>query len=283
MFNTLSNTMDLINVSWRVLKANKTLLVLPAISAAVMLLIIAISAGVLGVGGALDGASDGNKHLRTADYLMFGLTYLVLSFSVIYFNAALVAGANEVLQGREATLKGALDAAYAQLPTIFGWACFATTIGLIIDRIRAGGGWMQIFAWILDAIWAYATYFVVPILVLEGLSPFDALKRSTGLFNQTWGKQLVANFGFGIAYLLLLVAVIVPIVMAFLAAPALGIAVAVAYGAPALIGGILVLVTMEGIFRTALYRYATTGEVSAGFDERMMRGAYVDKNTRGAW
>jgi len=214
---------------------------------------------------------------------MFALTYLVLSFSVIYFNAALVAGANDVLQGREATLKSSLDAAYAQLPTIFGWACFATTIGLIIDRIRAGGGWMQIFAWILDAVWAYATYFVVPVLVLEGLSPFDALKRSTGLFNQTWGKQLVANFGFGIAYLLLLVAVIVPVAIAFLTAPALGIAVAIVYAAPVLIGGILVLVTMEGIFRTALYRYATTGEVSAGFDERMMRGAYVKKDDRGAW
>ena len=251
MFKTFSNTMDLLAVSWRLLNANRTLLVLPAISGIVTILILLLSAGVLSVGGAFDSTSTGSANFRTADYLMFALIYFVLSFTVIYFNAALVAGAYDVLEGREATLQTCLDSAYAQLPTIFGWACFSTTVGLIVERVRPGGGVFQIVAWVLDAIWAYATYFVVPVLVIEGVSPFDALRRSTGLFHDTWGKQLVSNFGFGLAYLALAFFAIVPVVIAFMAAPALGVAAALVYGAPVLIGGILVLCTTEGIFRTA--------------------------------
>jgi hypothetical protein len=283
MFKTFANTMDLLAVSWRLLNANRTLLVLPAISGVVTILILLLSAGVLSVGGAFEGSPTGEPNFRTADYLMFALIYFVLSFTVIYFNAALVASAHDLLEGRTPSIAGCLDAAYAQLPTIFGWACFATTVGLIIERIRSGGGVFQIVSWILDAIWTYATYFVVPVLVIEGLSPFDALKRSTGLFHDTWGKQLVANFGFGLAYLALVIIAIVPVVIAFMAAPALGIVSVVVYGVPVIIGGTLVLYTMEGIFRTALYRFATTGEVTGGFSERMMRGAYVNKNDRGTW
>jgi hypothetical protein len=283
MFKTFSNTWELIGVSGRLLNANRTLLVLPAISGVVSLLILLLSAGVLSVGGAFEGTSGTEASFRTADYLMFALIYFVLSFTVIYFNAALVAGAHDVLEGREATLSSSLDAAYAQLPTIFGWACFTTTIGLIIERIRSGGGVFAIAGWILDAIWAYATYFVVPVLVIEGLSPFGALKRSTGLIDQTWGKALVANFGFGIAYVLLAVIAVLPVVVAFTMSTGLGIAAAMFYGAPLLIGGILVLFTMEGIFRTALYVYATTGDVAGGFNERMLRRAYVNKDDRGTW
>ena len=41
--------------------------------------------------GAFDGAAEGQTAFRTADYLMFALIYFLLSFTVIYFNAALVA------------------------------------------------------------------------------------------------------------------------------------------------------------------------------------------------
>ena len=50
-----------------------------------------------------------------------------------------------------------------------------------------------------------------------------------------------------------------------------------------LVAGWLVFYTMEGIFRTALYRFATTGEIAGGFREHMLRSAYVNKNDRGAW
>jgi hypothetical protein len=235
------------------------------------------------MGGAFEGAANGQVGFRVADYLMFALVYFALSFTVIYFNAALVSAAYDLQSGQKPTIRGALDAAYLQLPVILGWAFFATTIGLIVDRIRAEGGLFRILAYVLDAVWAYATYFVVPLLVVEGLSPFDALKRSTSLINQTWGKQLVANFGFGIAYLVLLATALLPVLVAFTMSTALGIAAAAVYGVPLLICGVLVLLTMDGIFRTALYRFATTGNANGGFSERMLRSAYVEKNKRGAW
>ena len=44
------------------------------------------------------------------------------------------------------------------------------------------------------------TFFVVPIIVSENIGPINAIKRSTSLFKQTWGDQVVANFGFGIFF-----------------------------------------------------------------------------------
>jgi hypothetical protein len=282
MFKTLSNTMELIGVSWRLLNANRTLLALPAISAAATVGILLLAVGALSMGSAFDRVQSG-AGFGAADYVFFAAVYFTLTFTVIYFNAALVSAAYDVLDGREASVRGALDAAYNQMGVIFGWACFATTVGLIIDRVRSGGGIFAILGYVLDAVWAYATYFVVPVLVVEGLSPFDALKRSTSLFQETWGKQFVANFGFGVAYFCLALVVIVPVALAFSASSALGIVTLVLLGAPLFIAGALVLYTMESIFRTALYRFATSGDAAGGFNERVLRGAYVDKEQRGGW
>src|SRR5215212_9032682 len=140
MLKTYSNTIELMGISWRLLNKNRQLLVLPAISGLVIIAILAISAGVLTIGGAFEATADGEPSFRLADYLMFVVIYFALSFSVIYFNAALVSAAYDLLSGQKPTVRGALDAAYLQMPVILGWAFFVTTIGLIIDRIRDGGG-----------------------------------------------------------------------------------------------------------------------------------------------
>jgi Family of unknown function (DUF6159) len=207
-----------------------------------------------------------------------------MTFAVIYFNSALVAAAYDYMKGGKPTISSALDAANEHLPSIFGWACFSTTIGLILDQLRHGdNGVLKIVGWIVGAIWTYMTYFVVPVLVIEGLGPFEAIQRSTSLFRQTWGKQLVSNFGFGIAYFIVLVAGITPLVLAATSSTAAAVVVGLLVTVPIIAGGVIVLVAMEGIFRAALYQYAATGEAPGMFPPHALRNAYVEKGKQGGW
>ncbi len=105
------------------------------------------------------------------------------------------------------------------------------------------------------------TFFVIPMIVAEGAGPFESIGRSTGLFRQTWGRQVTSGFAFGLVYLVALVIVAVPAAGAWMVHPALGIALAVAAGSIAL----ATVAALEGIFKAALYQYAK------GESERVIR------------
>ncbi len=45
--------------------------------------------------------------------------------------------------------------------------------------------------------WNIATFLVVPVLAVEKVGPFDAVKRSVALYKKTWGEQIVGNLGLG--------------------------------------------------------------------------------------
>jgi len=114
------------------------------------------------------------------------------------------------------------------------------------------------------------TFFVIPILVTEGVGPIQAMKRSTGLFTATWGRQLTSNFGFGIIYMgvMLLVGVITAVFSAI--SPIIGVPIGIVVFAT----GIGTVQAMEGIFKAALYDYAR-GEKPLEFQETDLRGAYT--------
>jgi hypothetical protein len=121
----------------------------------------------------------------------------------------------------------------------------------------------------VGGVWAYMTFFVVPVLVSEGIGPIEAVKRSSGLFRATWGRQVAAGFGFGIVYMLgALVAAAIAAVL-FFVHPVLG----VAGGAIVFAVALGTVAAMEGIFKAALYEFAM-GESPLGFDRGTLSSAY---------
>lgn len=62
----------------------------------------------------------------------------------------------------------------------------------------------QIVAWLLGTAWTLMTYFVVPVLVFEEHGVVDSVKRSTGLFKETWGKKFASSFSFGLIWIVAL-------------------------------------------------------------------------------
>ena len=130
---------------------------------------------------------------------------------------------------------------------------------------------------LLGAAWTMVTFFVVPLIVIEHRSLGDAFKTSLSMLRRTWGEQIAANFGLGIAGLLVgLVAFAISAALFFVLSPigAIGVILAIGIGAVLLIGVALVFATLDGIFKAALYNYASDGQVPSLFPDDVVQNAF---------
>lgn len=276
MFATIGHTFELMKMSWRVLMLDRELVFFPVMSvAALVLLAVAVFAGGL-LGGAFSLAEEGGE--GSAGDLALGLVLAFgSSFIVIFFNAALVAAALERLRGGDPNVSSGLKAASAHIPQILAWALITTIVTLILQALRDRGGIAgQVASMIGGIAWGLATFFVIPALVAEGIGPIEAIKRSSSLLRDTWGRQITASFGFGIVTIGAIIVAAIPGLLLALVHPLLGLAV----GIP-LVGLAWATVTaLEGIFKAALYDHAI-GREPHGFDAATLRTAYGPQATGG--
>jgi len=275
MFASIGQTLSLIRQSWHVLMGDRRLIVFPLLAAGALLITIGALSGIAAASGSferLEAATSGAEAgANTTDIVLSGVMLFLAYFIVMFFNAALVATAMERLRGRPASVRYGISKASSHVPALIGWAIIAATVGLILNalRNRTDNFIGQIAVSIVGGVWAYMTFFVVPVLVVEGLGPIAAIKRSGDLLKSTWGSQVTANFGFMLIYIVAALVSFLPAALLFAVSPFLGIAV----------GAVLVGLAMgtvqalEGIFKAALYDFAT-GSVPTGFDESTMRSAY---------
>ena len=269
MFATIGHTIDLMKMSWRVLMLDRELILFPVMSVVALVAV----AGAIFAGGLLSGAfalaQEGGEG-STGDLVLGLLLAFVSTAIVIFFNAALVAAAMERLRGGDPNVTSGLKAASARIPQILAWAVVVTVVMLILRALRRRGGIAgQIAAMFGEAAWELASFFAVPFIVEEGVGPFEALRRSASLLRQTWGRQITAGFGFGLLTIGAIIIAAIPALLLALVHPLLGLAI----GIP-LVGLAWAAVTAtEGIFKAALYDYAT-GREPHGFDQASLRDAY---------
>ena len=126
----------------------------------------------------------------------------------------------------------------------------------------------------MQTAWAYITFFVIPVLVVERVGPITAIRRSAGLLRNSWGEQLTAGFSFFLIYLLALLIVAIPVVILVFIAPVAAIIVGV------ILGGIAIasVAAMEGIFKAALYEWVSEGKGSEWFDQQLLTNAYETRS-----
>ena len=223
-----------------------------------------------------------------AGYAYLFAFYFVTSFVVIFFNAALIAAANERFQGRPTGVGAGISVALKRLPQILGWTLVATTVNLVLRAIEERVGLVgKIIVGLIGVGWAIAIYFAVPAVVLEGVGPIGAIKRSGQTIRKTWGESLMIAVGFGLAGIVITVFGIILLVgggVAIAAAAGGGSAIGVTGGIAIATCGVLVLVgwailsgTLRGITQTALFRFATDGTVVSGFEQHDLEVAFQHK------
>lgn len=276
----IARSWRLMKQSFGVLKQDKELLILPLLSGICFLI---VTAGFVFGTGLLDAVGDSAAATTAADgtaadgtaagdegsvkWAIIGFLFYVVTYTIgFFFQAALVAGATQRLRGGDPTLGSALGAASKRFPSLLMWGIVAATVGMILRAIQERSGVVgKIVAGLIGGAWNLVTFFVVPVLVLEGEPVGRSIKRSWTVFKATWGETVAGQIGFGLFGFLLTLLVLGLAYVGFMASPVVGI----------IIGGVGIAIVMilmsaaQGVFVAALYNYATEGEIPEGFDESL--------------
>src|SRR5438477_6861887 len=266
--------------SFRVLMLDKSLLVFPLLSGVASFLVLASFIGGIWASGY---SSHGDAVADTAAWALLFAYYFASYFVIVFFNSALVACAMIRFRGGSPTLADGLRASRERVAQIVAWAFFAATVGVLLRMIAERVGFLgKIVIALLGAAWTVATYFVVPVLVVEKLGPFDALQRSSAIIKKTWGESLVSNVGIGLVTTLVTVlAVITTGVLSVVLAVKLA-SIGVAAAGAVLVLLIIVLAALvssalSSIVLSASYLYATEGKVPKVFADAGLQYAFAAK------
>ncbi len=234
-------------------------------------------------GGETD-AANGTAS-SSGELILFGIAfafYFVMNFVTIFFNAALLGAADRKFRGEPGGVSVGLSIAMSRLPQILGWSLVSAVIGTILRALEERVGFLgKIAILLVGAAWAIASYFVLPALVLEGLGPIAALKRSVAVIKKTWGEGLVVAIGLGlVGFVITLLALGIVVGGVLIGATTKSLVLSgfiVAFGALLLVTWGIVASTLRSIVQVALYRYATEGAAPAGFDAAAMQAAFAAK------
>ena len=287
---TFARSWSLTKASWGVLREDKELVALPAISAVASLVFVtpffAIAALTASTNQASTSASSssssGDITLGIPGYIALFMAYLVVAYITIFFQSALILAANERMTGGNPTLKSALRGAWSNAGHILPWAIISATVSIALQAMQERAGFIgKIVIGLVGVAWTLVTMLVLPILVIEHVGVKEALTRSGAAFKRTWGENVVGNGAIGLISMLAMFA------GALVCMGLILIGVSTGVWPVGLLGAILMVVwiilvsvfstALSGVFRTALYRYAMFGESSSGFSQDLIEHAFKPK------
>ena len=294
MSGRLSRGWAMARASFAVLQRHPRLAILPMISGAVLWLIVGliilsmVPVVVSGKADALGSDATG----QVAFYAVLFVALYVLTVIAVFFNVALISCCLRVHAGEEPSIRSGLAAAMARLPQILGWALVSATVGVALNALENAlknnlGFLGSLIGGLFEFGWAVVSYFVLPVLVVEGLGPIGALRRSSEILRSKWGESLAGEARFGLLGILFFLQALL---LFFI-----GLALALSYGPTALAGlgpilmtlgvlyGIAIVVVLQAlsiIFQSGVYLYATTGQVPSSLDPELVESTFRPKEGR---
>ncbi len=283
MLERLKRSWQLIKASWAVLRTDKELILFPIMSGVVMIITtITFFLPASIIFGLMSGGRDGETTSSILGVVGMFIYYLISYTIITYFNVGLVGAAMIRLDGGDPTLREGLRIANERLNKIVVYAAISATVGTILQMLRERGGIIGSIVGSLGGLaWNLASFFVVPILVLRDVSPWEAVKESTSLLKKTWGEQVIAGSGMGIVFTFLSIAIVIVGVFLVVALSSISGTLA-AIGVVALVLALLTLgvisSALNGIFQAVMYRYVEYGTAPTDYDIESLRGVFQDKN-----
>jgi hypothetical protein len=271
-FERIGRGWKMTKLGMAVVRADPELLVYTLLSAVFSIVAsIAVIFGTIGIEILFGSGSPTAEEDAAANLAIVFVGYLVISVITVFWNAAIIASAYERLTaGTNPSFSFGISQATKCLPQILVWGVISGTVGLLLKilesvsrgqdsplplRIVAG-----LAALILGVAWWMATFFVVPILVLEKAGVVDSMKQSPNMFKETWGEEVGSHIGTGLLQMI----VILFLIVIFLPLWYLGEATAVLAVVLLLVGigiSVLFFTTVESVNRASLFYYAKTGQI----------------------
>ena len=275
MLSRISTGWELAKQSLAVIRSDRELILLPLISS-VSLIIVNASFIVPLV------SSDYITQTLQSDlsnqdpmvYVILFLFYFVNYFIIMFFNAGLIGCAIIRFDGGDPDLGDAFRTSMECLPQIFFWSLVSATVGLILKVIESRSEKIgQFVTAILGTAWSVMTYFVLPVLVVEKVGPFEAISRSTSVLKKTWGEALSANIGIGLIIFCFNVLATLPAFFGLFLKTPVSIIIGVTTTAVLMIIIGLVSSAVSTIITVALYEYAEN-RPPENFDQHLLQQAF---------
>jgi uncharacterized protein DUF6159 len=274
----IARSWELVKASWAVLQADKELIVFPVLSTIAVTVVMITFAVPMFLTGVFEHGFVRGGGIPFAGIVLGFLFYAIQYTIIFYCNSALVGAAMIRLKGGDPSIGDGFRIANEHFASIVGYALLAATVGIILRNIARRGVIGRIVASIFGLAWNIATFLAVPVLVVEGVGPIDAVKRSTQLLKKTWGEQIAGNLGIGAAFTLAFLGVLA------LFGGALALAIST-NSAPVIVGVVAVFVlavvlmslvgsALSAIYTAAVYRYATEGDPGGMFEAAWVRDAF---------
>ena len=272
-----ANSKALAGASFGVLKSEKKLAAIPAVSAITCgIIAVAVGGGVVLTADFIANPAPGQDDfsLTPASWAIGIVGLFIIGLVSQMFAATLIAAANERLDGGSFTMGQAFSKATTRTPSILGWSAINSTVGLVLQAIRDKAGFLgDLAAGLIGAAWNVVTWLVLPIIIIEGIGPIAAIKKSANLLKSTWGENLFAQAGIGlIGFLLMLPGILIFGGLSFVL-PIVGI--------PLLFIWVVVISclmsALGAIYRTALYRFAVGLPNGDVFTQEELSGAFKPK------
>ena len=264
--------------SWDVLTGDASLALFPILSTIfATLAMVSIWAPTLITRGVFD-----HQTVERNDPVVYAAgvaSAYVSTFIALFFNVALAACAARSMRGEDTKVREGLAAAGRRIGSILGWTVVSTTFGLLLrafeNRVPLLG---KIAAGIAGAAWGIATFFVVPVIALEGTGPLKSLQHSAAIIKARWGEGATgaATIGFvtvGFSFAIASVAIVGVVVLLEGGQAVLGYAV-LAIAVVLMFGAAVVSATLSQIFRVAVYEYALSGQTPGGFAGQQLQAAF---------
>lgn len=252
---------------------DKTLLVFPLIPFTCVIAIATTIWFVIGADELLWGILMTHM-VQPKNILMAYGVYLVLGLISVFFGVGLVTCTRITLEERDSKFLDGFRHAVRNTHWILVWTFISWTFGPILNMMDHFRYTTLLVRRMLHSSWSTVSYFVVPILVVDKVNIFSALRRSVDAMSKNWGKGAVSRLGLYWFFLLLNL----PTIAIFVAGvypegpwPTSLTLVVLLY----FYTTVVVYQTASSVLSVVLYQYASEGKVVPGFKEEHLKNAFV--------
>ena len=215
--------------------------------------------------------------LTNAGMAWYFAFYMLLSIIVVFWNAAIIANSHMRLSGGDPTFIYGVSKAFSRIHMIVIWGMISGTVGLLLKLIRNTNAREQknpglqllvaIISWVFEVAWWIMTFFMIPLMVVEGRSIRESMKEGKEMMMRTFGTNIASGLGIQVIGMFFgALVVILAVGIGYALQPVAGIVIGVIG-----LGMILMWVTAaETVSVSALYVFAKTGEMPQIYQNKGM-------------
>lgn len=276
IFQNLKISLLLTRNSWHFLCSNKSLFFFPLLAALLNIVVIALAIPSVWA------CFNYNNIVGSSNIFMgIGLIILFLlavSFITIFINTAATVYILQHMQGKPISAMQALRFAMRRWLRILQWSIINTIIAQILHMVENSNSRARNFIANAGGIaWSLASYFVIPLIVVDDLGPINALRASGKLFKQRWSRVVGVNVI--VALLSSVIAILAfALVQYYLRSAGNVTTIMVVMGsvivALFIIAGIL-FPLLKIVIRCALFQMLHDDKIPLGFSDQGLRAALI--------